>query len=36
VPSGLATDLDGNPRIADGPDTDTDATVDMGAYEVQP
>jgi len=30
--SGVATDLDGNPRIVDG-DLDGDSVVDMGAYE---
>jgi hypothetical protein len=28
-------DLDGNPRILDGPDVDTVATVDLGCYEYQ-
>ena len=32
VPSGVTTDLDGNPRITDG-DGDTTATVDIGAFE---
>jgi hypothetical protein len=36
VPLGVTTDLDGNPRLVDGPDTDTTSTVDMGAYEFQP
>ena len=43
VPGGVTTDLDGNPRFVDDPDTtDTgnppgaDAIVDMGAYEYQP
>ena len=31
----LPTDLDGNPRVVDG-DGDGTATVDMGAYELQP
>jgi hypothetical protein len=31
----LPTDLDGNPRIVDGPDTNATATIDMGAYERQ-
>ena len=35
VPSGVATDLDGNQRIVDG-DNDGTATVDIGAYEYQP
>ncbi|MCK9462006.1 MAG: DUF1565 domain-containing protein [Proteobacteria bacterium] len=35
VPDDVTTDLDGNPRIVDG-DSDSTATVDMGAYEVQP
>jgi hypothetical protein len=35
LPEGMATDLDGNPRIVDG-DGDVTATVDMGAYEFQP
>jgi hypothetical protein len=35
VPDGVTTDLDGNPRIADG-DGDDLATIDMGAYEYQP
>jgi hypothetical protein len=34
APVTVATDLDGNPRIADG-DRDGDAVVDMGAYELQ-
>jgi len=34
VPSGVTTDLDGDPRIVDGPDADSIATVDMGAYEL--
>jgi len=34
VPSGLDEDLDGNPRIVDG-DSDSTATVDIGAYEYQ-
>jgi hypothetical protein len=34
LPSGVTTDLDGNPRITDG-DGDSIATVDMGAYEHQ-
>ncbi len=34
VPSGVTTDLDGNPRIADG-DGDGKVVVDMGAYETQ-
>jgi len=34
VPSGITTDLDGNPRIMDGDGNGT-ATVDMGAYEYQ-
>jgi hypothetical protein len=33
VPSGTATDIDGRPRILDGPDPDSTAIVDMGAYE---
>jgi hypothetical protein len=40
VPAGVTTDLDGNPRIVDGDNLDTDssgdsddAEVDMGAYE---
>ena len=35
VPTGVTTDLDGNPRIVDGNDDDI-GTVDMGAYEYQP
>ena len=35
VPIVVATDLDANPRIVDG-DADDVATVDMGAYELQP
>jgi predicted outer membrane repeat protein len=35
VPAGIATDLDGNPRIVDG-NNDQTVTVDMGAYEYQP
>jgi hypothetical protein len=41
VPAGVTTDLDGNPRFVDDPDT-TDTgigfgpIVDMGAYEFQP
>jgi hypothetical protein len=35
VPSDVTEDLDGNPRIVDG-NGDSTATVDMGAYEVQP
>jgi hypothetical protein len=34
LPVTVVTDLDGNPRIADG-DRDGDAVVDMGAYELQ-
>ena len=37
VPSGVTTDLDGEPRIVDGDDPpDGTATVDIGAYEYQP
>ena len=35
VPSGVTSDLDGNPRIVDG-DSDGSAVVDIGAYEYQP
>ena len=34
VPSGIETDLVGCARIVDGPDANTTATVDMGAYEL--
>jgi len=34
VPTGVTTDLDGNPRIVDG-DNDGTPTVDIGAYEYQ-
>ncbi len=34
VPSGVTTDLDGNPRIVDG-NGDGNAVVDIGAYETQ-
>jgi hypothetical protein len=34
VPTGVTTDIDGNPRIVDG-NADSTATVDMGAYEYQ-
>jgi hypothetical protein len=34
VPAGILEDLDGNPRIVDG-NGDSQAVVDMGAYEVQ-
>ena len=33
VPAGTATDIAGRPRILDGPDPGSTATVDMGAYE---
>jgi len=41
VPGGVTTDLDGNPRFVDDPDTTdtgngTPPIVDMGAYEYQP
>jgi hypothetical protein len=41
VPAGIATDLDGNPRFVDDPNTadtgsGTSPIVDMGAYEFQP
>jgi hypothetical protein len=41
VPDGVTTDLDGNPRFVDDPDTEdtgygTPPIVDMGAYEYQP
>jgi len=35
VPSGITTDLDGNPRVLDGDSNGTDI-VDMGAYEYMP
>ena len=35
VPDDVTTDLDGEPRIVDG-NGDEVATVDMGAYELQP
>jgi hypothetical protein len=35
VPSGITTDLAGNARVVDG-DVDTNAEVDMGAYEYIP
>jgi len=34
VPSGVTTDLDGNPRIVDG-NNDGKPVVDIGAYEKQ-